>query len=72
MKKNILVIDDDQDLGRLVETVLKSEKFNIHHAYTGSEGLRQTYQVRPDLIILDVMMPDMDGFTVCARLRECG
>lgn len=70
MAKVILIIDDDPDLGILVETVLKSDEYLIYHAYSGPEGLRQTYEVRPDLIILDIMMSGMDGFTVCTRLRE--
>lgn len=70
MAKKILVIDDDHDLGTLVETVLKTDEFHIYHAYSGPEGLRQTYDVRPDLIVLDIMMPGMDGIAVCIRLKE--
>lgn len=70
MKKKILVIDDDNDLSELIEMVLESEDFDIHHAYSGIEGLKQAYHVNPDIIVLDVMMPDMDGFAVCSRLRE--
>lgn len=70
MNKKILVIDDDHELGELIDMILQSAEFHIHHAYSGIEGLRKAYEVHPDLIILDIMMPDMDGFTVCARLRE--
>jgi len=70
MKKRILVIDDDPDFGKLIEVVLQSAEFHVHHAYSGIQGLKKVYDTRPNLIILDAMMPDMDGFTVCMRLRE--
>ena len=70
MNKKILLIDDDHEIGELVEMILNSAEFKVFHAYSGLEGLRKTYDLRPDLIILDIMMPDMDGFAVCTRLRE--
>lgn len=70
MTKKILLIDDDPDLGRLVETVLRPVEVKLYQSYSGSEGLRQAYDLHPDLIILDIMMPTMDGFEVCERLRE--
>lgn len=70
LEKKILVIDDDPSLGVLVGMILTPEGFNVSHAQSGAEGLERAYQTRPDLVILDIMMPDMDGFTVCTRLRE--
>ena len=70
MVKKILIIDEDQDLGRLITTVLGEEEFHVYHAFSGGEGLRKAYEVRPDLVILDIMMPGLDGFTVCSHLRE--
>jgi DNA-binding response OmpR family regulator len=70
LEKKILIIDDDPSLGTLIEMILKPDGFHVYHAQSGTEGLDQAYKTRPDLIILDIMMPDMDGFTVCARLRE--
>ncbi len=70
MRKKVLVIDDDHEVGALIETILDTDECNVYHAYSGIEGLQQAYQVQPDIIILDIMMPDMDGFTVCERLRE--
>jgi len=64
------VIDDDHEMGELVEMILESDDFSVFHAYSGLEGLRRTYEIHPDLVILDIMMPDMDGFTVCMRLRD--
>jgi DNA-binding response OmpR family regulator len=68
--KKILMIDDDPELGALVAAILNSDEFSVHHAHAGGDGIKKAYQIHPDLIILDVMMPDLDGFTVCMRLRE--
>jgi two-component system KDP operon response regulator KdpE len=68
--KKILLIDDDHDLGRLVDVILHPLEMTIYQSYSGHDGLRKFYEVHPDLVILDVMMPDLDGFDVCARLRD--
>lgn len=70
MNKKVLIIDDDPTLGKLVELILKPLDVTLYLAYSGSDGLKQAYKVHPDLVILDIMMPDMDGFEVCSRLRE--
>jgi DNA-binding response OmpR family regulator len=70
MGKIILLIDDDIELGRLAEEILRPIEATIYQAFSGEEGLRRAYEIHPDLIILDIMMPGMDGFDVCARLRE--
>ncbi|MCQ3936027.1 MAG: DNA-binding response regulator [Chloroflexi bacterium] len=70
MGKKILLIDDDADLGRLVESILRPMDLTVYQSYTGLEGLRKCYEIHPDLVILDIMMPDLNGFDVCARLRE--
>jgi DNA-binding response OmpR family regulator len=70
--KTVLVIDDDPDLGMLVEMVLKMDEHIVHFARSGGEGLEMASQIRPDLVILDIMMPGMDGFSVCSSLREMG
>ncbi|MBK7453899.1 MAG: response regulator transcription factor [Anaerolineales bacterium] len=70
MSKKILIIDDDPDLRKLVEVILKSPEFDVYQASSGEEGLRQAYAIHPDLVILDISMPHMDGFEVCSRLRE--
>lgn len=66
----ILVIDDDPDIAKLLVTILKPQGYMVYHASDGSEGLKNAYELHPDLIILDVMMPCIDGWSVCARLRE--
>ena len=66
----ILVIDDDPDVAKLLFVVLKPLGFAVHHACDGKEGLRAAYEIQPDLVILDVMMPFLDGWDACTRLRE--
>jgi two-component system KDP operon response regulator KdpE len=69
-RATILVIDDDKLTARLVSDSLEQAGYTAHIAYDGREGLRQMYGHRPDLIILDLMMPRMDGWTTCRRIRE--
>jgi two-component system KDP operon response regulator KdpE len=70
MGKRILLIDDDVELGRVVELALRPVEVTLHQSFSGMEGLKKAYELHPDLVILDIMMPGMDGFEVCARLRE--
>lgn len=70
MGKTILLIDDDPAVGRLVEVILSPLGFTVYQAFTGLDGLRRSYELHPDLVILDVMMPDLNGFDVGIRLRE--
>jgi two-component system KDP operon response regulator KdpE len=66
----ILVIDDDRELAEMLQTQLELRNHKVAMALSGPEGLRKAYKTRPDLIILDVMMPGMSGWEVCVRLRE--
>jgi DNA-binding response OmpR family regulator len=70
MSEKILVIDDDENTVWLVGTILKHNKFDVIEAFSPEEGLKAAYQQHPDIILLDVMMPNMDGWEVCRRLRE--
>jgi two-component system KDP operon response regulator KdpE len=70
LNKKVLLIDDDPDLGKLVEMVLRPLDITVHQSFLGADGLRQAYIIHPHLIILDINMPGMDGFEVCSRLRE--
>ena len=69
MKKTILVIDDDEEILDLLRIVLQKENFSVITASDGQEGLQQAYKHHPDLIVLDVMMPTLDGWQTCQRLR---
>ena len=66
----ILVIDDEPQILRALRTILSAHKYLVTVAQTGEEGLALAAAEQPDLIILDLGLPDMDGITVCARLRE--
>ncbi len=68
--KRILVVDDDPLVLRMVELTLSKHGAQICTAADGMEGLAQFYVNRPDLIIVDVMMPGIDGWGICSRLRK--
>jgi len=70
MPEKILIIEDDDSLATLTRLQLESKSYLVQIAHNGAEGLRQAYAWQPDLVLLDIMMPDMDGWTVCQRLRE--
>ena len=65
----ILLIDDHATVRSLIETMLALRGYQVLHALDGSSGLQIANQERPDLILLDVMMPGLDGFEVCRRLK---
>jgi PAS domain S-box-containing protein len=66
----ILIIDDDENDIKLLKGMLKSENYNLLSAFRGEEGLKIVADTPPDLILLDVLMPEMDGFEVCRRLKQ--
>ena len=69
-KKKILVIDDEPDFAAIVQSNLKKEGFEVEVAYDGVEGLEKVKQNPPDVIVLDVMMPEKDGYEVCSELKN--
>jgi two-component system KDP operon response regulator KdpE len=70
MNEQILIIDDDDMLGTLLLQSLRPKGFIVEAASGGRAGLRKAFEMHPDLVILDVMMPEMDGWETCRRLRE--
>jgi two-component system alkaline phosphatase synthesis response regulator PhoP len=70
MTKKILVIEDDPAISRLVDYSLRHEGYEVIAASNGLEGIRKANQEAPDLVILDVMLPGMDGFEICHQLRS--
>jgi len=68
--KRILIVDDNRSLVRVTEGVLHRHGFEIITAYDGPEGLQRAQAEKPDLIILDIVMPSMSGYEVCRRLQE--
>jgi CheY-like chemotaxis protein/MinD-like ATPase involved in chromosome partitioning or flagellar assembly len=69
-KRKILIVDDDPDLQRLMSLVLEMAGYEVVTANNGAEALIKIRSDRPDLILLDIMMPEMDGFETCRRLRK--
>lgn len=69
MPKKILIVDDDPDLVEAVSMILESKNYEVAAAYGGIEGLQKAKTENPDLIVLDVMMPDKDGYAVCKELK---
>ncbi len=69
-RPRILIVDDDSLIRHIVAASLGYDDFEIVEAGSGTEGLSQAQATRPDLILLDVMMPDIDGYAVCYHLRE--
>jgi DNA-binding response OmpR family regulator len=65
----ILVIDDDPDVHAVVKKILEPKSYEVVSAYDGTEGLSKVVEERPDLIILDVIMPGKHGFDVCHELK---
>src|SRR5690606_2717229 len=69
-KKKILIIEDTEFMKKLISDVLKEAGYEVVTASSGEEGLQKVREEKPDLVLLDVVMPGMDGFEVCRILRE--
>ncbi|HEX7247418.1 MAG TPA: response regulator, partial [Actinomycetota bacterium] len=70
MAESILIVDDDPDIARFVEVNLRSAGYDVAVASDGEAALERAGMLRPDLVLLDVMMPRLDGFEVAQRLRK--
>ncbi len=69
-KKKLLVVDDEELLRKMITMWFEREGFSVIGAENGTEGLRLAIQEKPDLVLLDIMMPGLHGFEVCKRIRE--
>ena len=69
-RARILLVDDDADFVAVTRAVLESKPYEVITAPNGDEGLRKARLEKPDLILLDIVMPTKDGFAVCERLKE--
>ncbi len=67
---DIVIIEDEIEIAHLIEQTLERESFTCHLAYNGRVGLELFYQKQPDLVILDLMLPELDGLELCARIRQ--
>lgn len=72
MSKRVLIVDDEKAIVDILEFNLQRDGYEALKAYDGPEGLRMAREENPDLVLLDVMLPGMDGFTVCRTLRAEG
>jgi DNA-binding response OmpR family regulator len=70
MAKKILVVDDDENILNLEKTILEQKGFHVTGAGGGAEALKLLAEGNYDLVLLDVMMPEVDGFTVCRKIKE--
>lgn len=70
MSEEILIVDDEREIADLVEVYLANDGYSVHKFYTASDALACVESTKLDLAILDVMLPDMDGFSLCRRIRE--
>jgi len=69
-KAKILIMEDDPALVRLLSLNLEGEGYTVHSADDGMEGLRLAFEEKPDLVVLDIMMPVMDGYEACRILKR--
>lgn len=69
MAKKVLIIDDEPELVKAIEVRLKNSGYEVEIAYDGLVGIDKVKEVKPDLILLDIIMPKMDGYEVCKRLK---
>ena len=70
MNEHILVVDDEKEIADVIEIYLQNDGYTVHKFYTGKEALACIESTSLDLAVLDVMLPDMDGFQICRKIRE--
>lgn len=70
MKGKILVIEDDQESAHILEMLFKAGGYTVKVSEDGEQGIREAGDLHPDLVVLDVMMPGMDGYDTCARIKN--
>lgn len=70
MEKKILVVDDEKPIADILEFNLKKEGYEVHCAYDGNEALQMVEDLNPDMILLDIMLPNKDGVEVCREVRK--
>lgn len=70
MDRKVLIVDDEKNIVDIIAFNLKKEGYQVITASDGEEGVRKTFEENPDLILLDIMMPKMDGYEACRKIRE--
>lgn len=69
-KNKVLVVDDDEDMLFLIESVLSNGKFKVFKSRSGKEGIEQAKKILPDIIVMDIMMPELDGIATVLKLKS--
>jgi two-component system alkaline phosphatase synthesis response regulator PhoP len=69
-KQKVLVVDDEPHIVNLIRLTLSGDKYDIYSAFSGLEAIKLAKQIKPNLIILDLMMPNIDGYQVCEEIRK--
>ncbi|MFL0253097.1 response regulator transcription factor [Clostridium neuense] len=67
---NILIVDDEESIVEFIKMGLENEGYTVHTAYNGIEALSTALEIKPELIILDIMMPGMNGYEVCSKIKK--
>lgn len=70
MNERILIVDDHKNNIRLLEDILQDEGYETYRAYDGEEAIKKAFNIQPDLVLLDIMMPKLDGYSVCETLQK--
>ena len=70
LSEKFLVVDDEKEIADLIEVYLKNDGYTVYKFYNGQDALRCIEDTTPDLAILDLMLPDIDGFAICRKIRE--
>ena len=70
MNENILIVDDEKEIADLIEVCLKNDGYKVHKFYNGSDAIKCIRTQKIDLAILDIMLPDIDGFQIYQKIRE--
>ena len=70
MKESILIVDDEREIADLMEVYLNNDGYTVYKFYSGAEALECIESKKIDLAVLDVMLPDIDGFQICRKIRE--
>ena len=70
MAKKVLVVEDDGNIAELLRLYLEKDGFEVYQAADGGEGIRMAQEVAPDLVLLDIMLPAVDGWVVCSEIRK--
>ena len=70
MSQKVLVVEDDNNIAELLRLYLQKDGFEVSHAADGGKAVEMAKEIQPDLVLLDVMLPVLDGWGVCAKIRE--